>query len=81
MKSLLLFSCSAMLDSFATRWTVSQQTPLSMEYPRQEYWSGLPLPPPGDLLHLGTKPPSLASPALAGRFLTTVPPGKCHKSL
>ena len=54
-------------------WTVARQAPLSMRFSRQEYWSGLPCPPPGDLTHPGIEP---ASPALAGRFLTTGPPGK-----
>ena len=49
------------------------QAPLSMGLSRQEYWSGLPFPPPGDLSDLGIKP---KSPALAGRFFTTEPPGK-----
>ena len=52
----------------ATLWTVAHQPPLSMEFPRQEYWSGLPLPSLGDLHHPGIKP---ASPALAGGFITT----------
>ena len=47
------------------------QAPLSMEFSRQEYWSGLPCPPPGDLPDPGIEPMSLMSPALAGRFLTT----------
>ena len=49
---------------------------LSMEFSRQEYWNGLPFPPPGDLPNPGIKPVSLESPALAGRFFTTVLPGK-----
>ena len=53
---------------FVTPWTVAYQPPLSMEFSRQEYWSGLPFPPPGDLPHPGIK---LASPALVGRFFTT----------
>ena len=44
---------------------------MSMGFSRQEYWSGLPCPPPGDLLHPGMEPKSLTSPALAGRFFTT----------
>ena len=56
--------------------TVACQAPLSMEFFEQEYWSGLPLPPPGDLPNPGVKPASPASPALAGRFSTTAPPGK-----
>ena len=52
------------------------QAPLSMEFPRQEYWSGLPFSTPGDLRDPGIEPISLVSPALAGRFFTTLPPGK-----
>ena len=44
-----------------------------MGFSRQEYWSGLPLPPPGDLPKQGIEPASPASPALAGRFFTTEP--------
>ena len=47
------------------------QAPLSMGFSRQEYWTGLPCPPPGDLPNTGIKPRSLTSPALAGRFFTT----------
>ena len=47
------------------------QAPLSMEFSRQEYWSGLPFPTPGDLSDPGIKPTFLPSPALAGRFFTT----------
>jgi len=46
------------------------QAPLSMEFSRQEYWSGLPLPSPGDLPNPGIEPVSLISHALAGRFFT-----------
>ena len=49
------------------------QAPLPMEFPRQEYWSGLPFPSPGDLPDPGIKP---TSPALAGKFFTTEPPGQ-----
>ena len=49
----------------------SSQAPLSMGISRQEYWSGLPYPPPGDFPHLGIKPVSLKSSALAGGFFTT----------
>ena len=56
---------------FATLWTVARQAPLSMGFGGQEYWSGLPFPPPGDLLNPGIKPASLMSPALAGGFFTT----------
>ena len=51
---------------FATQWTVACQDPLSMGFSRQEYWSGLPCPSPGDLLHPGIKPVCPASPVLAG---------------
>ena len=47
-----------------TLWTVSRQAPLSMGFSRQEYWSGVPFPPPGDLPDPGTEPKSLASPEL-----------------
>ena len=56
-----------------TPWTVAHQAPLSMGVPRLEYWNGLPFPSPGDLRNPGIEP---SSPALAGRFLTTEPPGK-----
>ena len=49
---------------------------MSMGFPRQESWSGLPFPPPEDLADLGIKPGSPVSPAFAGRFLTTERPGK-----
>ena len=60
---------------FAAPWTVAHQAPLSMGFPRQEYWSGLPFPSPGDLPNPGIEP---WSPSLAGRFLTTEPPGSPH---
>ena len=61
---------------FAIPWTVARHTPLSMEFSRQEYWSRLPFPIAGDLPNPGIEPTSLASPAWAGRFFTTAPPGK-----
>ena len=54
---------------------VAHQASLSMDFSRQEYWSGLSFPSPGDLSYPGIKPMSLAFPALAGGFFTTVPPG------
>ena len=57
---------------FAAPWTVARQASWSMGFPRWEDWSGLPFPPPGNLPNPGIK---LASPALAGGFFTTVPPG------
>ena len=56
---------------FVTLWTVAYQVPLSMGFSRQEYWSGLPCPLPGDLPNSGTKPTSLTPLALAGGFFTT----------
>ena len=61
---------------FETPWTVAHQAPLSMKFSRQEYWSGLPFPSPGDLPDLGIKPTSLVSPELADKFFTIVLPGK-----
>ena len=73
----LLFSHYVVSDSFATLWTTALQAPLSMWFPRQEYWSGLPFPSPGNMSNQGIE---LASPALAGGFFffffTTEPPGK-----
>ena len=54
-------------------WSVILQCPLSLGFPRQEYWRGLPFPSPGDLPDPGVKPTSLA---LAGGLFTTEPPGK-----
>ena len=72
-----MFSCSVCHDSL---WPQGLQPArvlsLSMGFSRQEYWSGLPCPPPRDLPNPGTKPTSSVSPALAGGFFTTVPPGK-----
>ena len=62
------FSCVRL---FATLWIVACQAPLSMRFPRQEYWRELPYPSPGDLPDSGIEPTSLMSPALAGRFFTT----------
>jgi len=58
---------------FATPWTVVHQAPLCMEFSRGKYWSGLPFPAPGDLPNPGIE---AMSPALAGGFFTTEPPGK-----
>ena len=84
-------SSSAQLDSggagglvaklcltLATPWTVDRQAPLSISFPRQEYWSGLPFPSPGDLSDPGIEP---MSPTLAGRFFTTEPPGNAKADL
>ena len=61
-----------MAVSFVTPWTAACQTSLSMGYSRQEFWSGLPFPSPGDLPDLGIK---LTSPALASGLFITEPPG------
>ena len=61
---------------FATPWTLAHQVPLSMGFSWQEYQSGLPFLPPGDLPDLGIELAPPASPALAGEFFTTEPPGK-----
>ena len=69
-------ACVYMLNCvqlFGTSWSVAHQAPLSMEFSRQECWSQLPFPTPGDLPDPGVEP---KSPALAGGFCTTEPPGK-----
>ena len=63
------------LADSATPWTVAHQTPLSMEFSRQEYQSGLLFASPGYLPDPGIESMSPASPALAGRFFTAEPPG------
>ena len=62
------FSCAQL---FATLWNIACQDPLSMVSSKQEYWSGLPCPPPGDLPDSGSEPASPMFPALAGGFFTT----------
>ena len=71
-RAVLLTVYSVVSDSFATPWTVARQTSLPMGFPRQEYWSRLPFPSPGDLPEVGIEPASLT---LAGGFITTEPPG------
>ena len=61
-------SRSSQVRLFVTPWTIARQAPLSMGFPRQEYWSGLSFPPPTDLPDPGIEPTSLT---LAGRFFTT----------
>ena len=68
-----MLSC---VQLFAAPWTVACQAPLSMEFSRQEYWSGLPLPFLGDLLDPGIKP---RSPALQRDYLQSETPGKPNK--
>ena len=62
-----------MPDSFVTPWTVARQAPLSIGFSRQECWTGLPFPSPGDLPNPGIEP---TSPALEGGLFTAEPPGK-----
>ena len=77
--------CACVLSHFSHVWlfgtlgTVARQAPLSMEFSRQEHWSGLPFPSPGDLPNPGIKPVSLMSPALVGGFFTTSAPWKTHE--
>ena len=65
----------SVMSDFVSLWTIARQSPLSMEFSRQEYWSEVPFPPPGGLLDPGIKPMSLAFLALAGEFFTTITPG------
>ena len=66
----LKWALSAVTPSSVTPWTITHQAPLSVEFSRQEYWSGFPFPSPGDL-----SDPRATSPTLAGRFFTTAPLG------
>ena len=70
------FSC---VQPFAALWTVACQASLSMGFSGQEYWSGLPCPPPGVLPNPGIEPASLMSPTLAGRFFTTDTTWEAHR--
>ena len=65
-----MLSCFSCVQLFSTLWTVAHKAPLSMEFSRQEYWSGQSFPYPGDLPNPSIAPTSLTSPALAGRFFT-----------
>ena len=73
---LLLFSWYVVSDSFTTPLTIACQASPSMGFSRQEYWSALPFPSPGDLPDPGMEP---KSPALAGGFFTAEPPGKPYQ--
>ena len=66
-----VLSCFSCVWMCATPWTATCQAPLTMGFSRQEYWSGVPCPPPGDFPNLGIEPMSPMSPALAGGFFTT----------
>ena len=65
-----VLSCFSRVQFFETPRTVALQAPLTVGFSRQEHWSGLPCPPPGDLPHPGIEPMSLMSPALVGGFFT-----------
>ena len=67
-------SDASVVSNSATLWTVAHQAPLSMGFSRQEYWSGLPCPPPGELPDPGIKLTSLMSPVLAVGFFTISTP-------
>ena len=66
-------TCTQSCPTLCDLWTLACQAPLSVGFSRQEYWSGLPFPPPGDLPNPGLEP---VSPTLAGGFVTTVLSGK-----
>ena len=66
-----MLNCCSRVQLFGSLWAVACQAPLSMGFSRQEYWSGLSRPPPGDLPNPGIKLMCLKSPALAGVFFTT----------
>ena len=68
---------SVVSDSLRSLWTVAHHASLSMEFSRQEYWSGSPLPSPGDLLDPGIEP---RSPALQAESLLSKPPRKPHNT-
>ena len=76
-----MLSSFSRVQLFATLWTVAHQAPLSMRFFRQEYWSGLPCPPKGDLPEPGIELVSLVSPALAGGFFTTNTSWEAHNQL
>ena len=74
-----ILTTSRVSNSCNPRGCVAYQAPLSMEFPRQEYWSGLPFPSPGDLTYPGIEPVLLhrrRSPALQVDYLLTEPPWK-----
>ena len=65
-----------MSDSLVTTWTAAHQAPRSMEFSRQEFWSGLLFPSPGDHSDPGIEPVPPVSPTLVGKFFITAPSGK-----
>ena len=67
----LLAQSLSRVQFFVTPWTMARQAPLAIEFSRQEYWSGVPFPTPGDLPDPRIEPTSLASPTLAGGYFTS----------
>ena len=76
----MVLSCFSCVRLFAALWTVALQAPLSVGFSRQEYWSGLPCPPPADLPDPGIKPASSVTPASQKDSFTTEPLGKPNKA-
>ena len=74
--TVLLVYAISRVQLFATPWTGAHKAPLSLGVSRQEYWNGLPFPPPGDLPNPGSEPTSPVALALAGRLFATEPPGR-----
>ena len=73
-----VLSCFNHVRLFVTLWTVAHQAPLSVGFSSQEYWSGVPCAPTGDLPGPGIEPESHMSPALAGGFFTTSATWEAH---
>ena len=71
-----MLSCFSCVQLFATHWTIANQSPMSIGFPRQKYWSGLPCLPPGDLPDPGIEH---VYPVLQADSLSTEPPGKPSK--
>ena len=74
-----MLSRFSLVKLFVTLWTVAGQPPLSMGFSRQEYWSGLPFSPPGDLPDPAIEPTSFMSPAFAGMFFTSSTTWEAHR--
>ena len=75
-----MLSCFSRVQLFVTLQTLAHQAPLSIGFSRQEYWTGLPWPPPGNLPDTGIEPTSLVSPAFASGFFTTATTGEAYES-
>ena len=76
-----MLSCFSCVRLCVSLWTIAPQVPLCLEFSRQEYWKGLPCPPPRNLPNPGIKSGSLTSPTLANRFFTTRATLEAHTSL